>query len=64
MTMTRLRRADAITQGPDSHLFFAEPHVETMTMGRFLEMLHNGQTRGLTHPLTLRSEIRTDKANS
>lgn len=64
IAVTPTGRADAITQGPDGRLFFAEPHVETMTMGRFLEMLHNGQTRGLTYPLTLRSEIRTDKANS
>ncbi|EED84733.1 predicted protein, partial [Postia placenta Mad-698-R] len=41
IAVTPTGRADAITQGPDGRLFFAEPHVETMTMGRFLEMLHN-----------------------
>lgn len=64
MTMTRLRRADAITQGPDGRLFFAEPYVETMSMIRFLEMLHNGQTREVAHPVTLRGDFRTDKAHS
>ncbi|EKM59074.1 uncharacterized protein PHACADRAFT_249267, partial [Phanerochaete carnosa HHB-10118-sp] len=32
-------RADAITRGPDDRLYFAEPHVEQMTMGDFLAKL-------------------------
>ena len=32
-------RADAITRGPDGRLYFAEPHVERMTMRNFLAKL-------------------------
>lgn len=64
IAVTPTGRADAITQGPDGRLFFAEPYVETMSMIRFLEMLHNGQTREVAHPVTLRGDFRTDKAHS
>ncbi|THG95801.1 hypothetical protein EW026_g5908 [Hermanssonia centrifuga] len=35
-------RADAITRGPDERLYFAEPHVEHMSMTEFLVRLSSG----------------------
>ncbi|PSR72924.1 hypothetical protein PHLCEN_2v11227 [Hermanssonia centrifuga] len=35
-------RADAITRGPDERLYFAEPHVEHMSMAEFLVRLSSG----------------------
>ncbi|KZT74411.1 Clavaminate synthase-like protein [Daedalea quercina L-15889] len=32
-------RADAITRGPDGRLYFAEPHIDKMTMGTFLDKI-------------------------
>lgn len=34
-----LRRADAVTRGPDNKLYFVEPHAEQMTMGELLARL-------------------------
>lgn len=37
------RQADAITEGVDGRLYFAEPFVAHMTMGEFLSRLSSGK---------------------
>jgi len=34
--------ADAVAKGPDNMLYFAEPHVDSMTMAEFLSTLTAG----------------------
>ncbi|KAI0347535.1 Clavaminate synthase-like protein [Trametopsis cervina] len=49
-------RADAITQGPDGRLYFAEPLAEHMTMAEFLAKLSAGENAHNSEVLYLQSQ--------
>jgi len=49
MALASPRRADAITPGPDGTLYFAEPHVQNMTMAAFLDKLSPAAEKGDTN---------------